>query len=75
MCKNQYNIFMLFCNHLKNCARLISDFNRRGIKVDRNFAGCIRNFEIRRDKDDYKAQYLSSGDITGDVALNKCPLY
>ncbi|XP_022314761.2 laminin subunit alpha-like [Crassostrea virginica] len=52
----------------------VPDFNLRGVQVDRNFSGCIRNFEIRRGKGElYKAQYLSSGEVTGDVTLNKCP--
>lgn len=52
----------------------VPDFTRTGVLTDRNFSGCIRNFEIRRGKGElYKAQYLSSGDVTGDVTLNKCP--
>ncbi|XP_061192514.1 laminin subunit alpha-like [Saccostrea echinata] len=54
----------------------VPDFNRRGILVDRNFSGCMRNFEIRRGKDEsYQPKYFAGAkDITGDITLNKCPL-
>ncbi|XP_062570476.1 laminin subunit alpha-4-like, partial [Saccostrea cucullata] len=54
----------------------VPDFNRRSILVDRNFSGCMRNFEIRRGKDDsYQPKYFAGAKaITGNITLNKCPL-
>ncbi|XP_076440471.1 laminin subunit alpha-like [Babylonia areolata] len=47
----------------------VPDASAKGIQTSDNYVGCIRNLRLND-----QPQALSSGQVTGDIQLDSCPV-
>ena len=48
---------------------VFADASMKGVQTRENFVGCIRNLQLND-----KPQPLFSGQVTGDVQIDSCPV-